>query len=282
MLGLSWPQMLGLTGFAAIVSAVTSLFALFLKEFIAVRSFERWKAEQTLVQAYRRYQLPIYLAADELSSRFYSLSRKDFFPGERAVGREMLGAEAQQERNVSAGTHYLQYRFASNVYRLCGFLGWIELYRRDIGTLDPSILDRNGRLEACLREIRGVLADGWLNRHNDRLQWRDILLFREEQRAIAHRMIAPGDRPSIIDFGTFYERLLADRSGSGDARWFMLAASLFEHFQPERDFRIVRMKMLVAHLTELMELLQPGRTPKQYLETAAAYRNDIGRLTGAK
>ena len=280
MLGLEWHQLLGLAGVAAIVAAIGNLIALLLKDFLAVRSFEQWKAKRTLLDAYRRYQLPLFLAADELSARLYGLSRDGASPEERDIGRELLLGDAPQELTAAAGGHYWRYRYASHVYRLCSFLGWMELYRGDIGALDPGILDRNGRLEACLSDIKGTLADGWLNQHEDRGQWRDALLFREEQRAIGRRMALGKDRPEVIDFGTFYEILVADPEGKGAARWFLLAAAFFERLEDDRDFRLVRMKMLVVHLTTLMELLQPGRIPRVYVASADEFRRDLARLAG--
>lgn len=277
---MTWKEILGLTVFGAIITTSGSLLALYIKEFVATRWLERWRAQQTLLNVYRRYQIPIFLAAEELSGRLYGLSRDDNDREERDVGLEILRNPARREQHAAVSEHYLRYRFVSNVYRLCGFLGWIELYRRDIGSLDVDALDRNRALDKCLREIQGVLADGWINQHADWREWRDCLIYREEQRAIGHVMAASETGLAIRDFGSFTAELESDLDGEGKARWFVQAAHVYDCLKREKDFRLVRMRMLVVYLTDLMELLQPGRIDRSHVATAEAYRGTFTDLTG--
>lgn len=273
-------DLLGLTVLGAAVTTIGSLLAMYIKEFIAVRWTERRKARQTLMEAYRRYQLPLFLAAKELSGRLYGLSRENVDrERERDVSLDLLMTPAVREQTVAVNTHYLRYRLISNVYRLCSFLGWIELYRRDIGTLDVDSLGHSRELETCLGNIRLALADGWINEHRDWARWRDCLIFREELRAIGHSM-ARREQLDVLDFGSFTEALEADPQGLKSARWFVQAALFFENLKAEHDFRLVRMRMLVVFLTDLMELLQPGRIDKSYLETASEYRLRLDEWTG--
>lgn len=130
---MTWKEILGLTVLGAIVTTSGSLLALYIKEFVATRWLERWKARQTLLGVYRRYQLPIFLAAEELSGRLYGLSRDSNDREERDIGLDILRNPARREQHAGVSEHYLGYRFVSNIYRLCSFLGWVELYRRDIG-----------------------------------------------------------------------------------------------------------------------------------------------------
>lgn len=277
---MTWPNILGFTVLAAVITTAGSLLAMFIKEFVAARWLDRYRARQTLLGVYRNYQLPIFLAAEELSSRLYGLSREDNDREQREVGLDLLRTKPGRERHAGITDHYLLYRFTSNVYRLCTFLGWIELYRRDIGTLDVDSIDRNHRLEACLNDIRCALADGWINQHDNWRDWGDCMIFREELRAIGHRMATPDQRLCVMDFGTFSEILERDPDGNGDGKWFVQAAHFFENLKRVEDFRIVRMKMLVAHLTALMELLQPGRVDPQYLVTAQVYRDSFDEIIG--
>lgn len=277
---MTWQTLLGLTVLGSIVTTLGSLLALCIKEFVAARWLEHWKARQTLLGVYRRYQLPIFLAAEELSGRLFGLSREGNDREERDIGLDVLRNGAPRPDHAAVGEHYLRYRFVSNVYRLCSFLGWVELYRRDIGTLDVDTLDRNRKLAACLRDIQGVLADGWINQHADWRHWRDCLLFREEQRAIGHAMAASEGGLAILDFGTFTAALEGDLDGTGQARWFVQAAHFYECLKRSQDFRLVRMRMLVVYLTDLMELLQPGRIDRSHVTTAEHYRRSFERLTG--
>ena len=87
---MAWQTLLGLSVLGAFVTTIGSLIALFLKEFVAATWLERWKARQTLLGAYRRYQMPIFLAAEELSNRLYGLSRDNNDREEREVGLAVL------------------------------------------------------------------------------------------------------------------------------------------------------------------------------------------------
>jgi hypothetical protein len=87
---------------------------------------------------------------------------------------------------------------------------------------------------------------------------------------------------TILDFGSFSEILQSDPDGDGEARWFYQAALFFDDLQANKDFRIVRMRLLVVTLTDLMEVLEPGRLPRPYIETALEWFDDIDRATGGK
>ncbi|WEK02157.1 MAG: hypothetical protein P0Y59_10910 [Candidatus Sphingomonas phytovorans] len=277
---MAWKEILGLAALGSVVTTAGSLLAMYIKEFVATRWLERWKAEQTLLGIYRRYQLPIFLAAEELSGRLYGLSREGNDRDERDVGLAVLQGPVRREPNATASDHYIRYRFVSNVYRLCSFLGWVELYRRDIGTLNVEALDRNRALDACLHNIQSVLADGWINQHQDWRDWRDCLVFREEQRAIGHAMAVPGDGLCVLDFGTFTSALEGNPDGKATTRWFVQAAQFYECLKREKDFRLIRMRMLVVYLTDLMELLQPLRIDREHVATAARYRLTFDTITG--
>jgi hypothetical protein len=257
-----------------------NLLATFLKESLFAQALERWKAKQTVATVYNRYRLPIYLAADELCSRFHGLSRQENERIVRNIGIQDLKSPPMRERHAMVSDHYLHYRFISNTYRLCSFLGRIELYRRDIGALDVETTDKNRRLEQCLRKIRSALADGWINQHPNQPEWTDCLIFREELRAIGSRMIAPGDIPRVIDFGAFYEIISGDPEGQKEGRWLIQAGLFFDRLVREKDFRLVRMRMIVAHLTELMMLLYPKRVSQEYQKTAQVSRQLFDQMTG--
>lgn len=277
---MTWQVVLGLSVVGAVVTVIGSLIAMFIKEFVAATWLERWKSRQTLLGAYRRYQMPIFLAAEELSNRLYGLSRDDNDREEREVSLAVLKKPIVRAPSAAVNDHYIRYRFVSNVYRLCSFLGWVELYRRDIGSLKVEAIDRNRKLDACLGNIQSVLADGWINQHEDWRDWHDCLVFREELRAIGHAMATPGDDLCILDFGSFTSALESDPDGTGAARWFVQASQFYECLRREKDFRLIRMRMLVVYLTDLMELLQPRRIDRSHIATAKAYRQSLNTITG--
>ena len=265
---MDWETFLKLAGGAALISVAGNLIALYLKDFIGVRSFERWKATQSLIASFDKYRKPIALAAQELSGRCYAIAVNRSDGPREHVGLDMLQSKPQlNELTGAAKDHFLRYRFVSDVYRLCCFLGWIELYRRELGLLDAGVEDKNRALDICLQSIRSDLADGHINRNSDRHKWTDALIFREEQRAIGHRMIA-GPTTGLVDFGSFCEQLELDLEGNGSARWFVLAGRFFTNLQDDKDFRLIRMQRLVVHLTDLRELLHPSSILPAHLEGA--------------
>lgn len=277
---MSLKELLSLAVLGACVTTFGSLAAMLIKEFVAAQWLEKLKARQTLRSVYRRYQIPIFLAAEELSGRLYGLSRDDNDRDERRIGIDQINHRPPRELHVAVSDHYLRYRFFSNIYRLCSFLGWVELYRRDIGTLDTDKIDKNRAMDVCLRKVQSVLADGWINQHQDWKKWKDCLLYREEQRAIGSTMALSGDALQIADFGRFTATIENDPNGDSEAKWLIQAAHFFESIERKKDFRVVRMKLLVVYLTELMELLQPGRLDRSHVDTSIVYRSSLEGLTG--
>lgn len=171
-------------------------------------------------------------------------------------------------------SRYRRYRLISNAYRFCCFLGWIEMYRRDLGLLDAGRRQDNQALDVIIDQIRSDIADGQLNPSREKELWRDKLIFREEQRAIAHRMIKQ-DGQELIDFGTFSEIVELDPDGQADARWFKLAVMFFADLQPDNDFRRERMKRLVVHLNSLQMLLRSESVPPDHIESTEQLANEL-------
>src|ERR1700733_4999540 len=66
-------EMLKLAGVAAIISTIGTLIALFLKEFLFVRYFEKRKKEQSIDEVYKKYKDPITLSTIELSLRLIQI-----------------------------------------------------------------------------------------------------------------------------------------------------------------------------------------------------------------
>jgi hypothetical protein len=103
----------------------------------------------------------------------------------------------QLEANSAEDPYYKRYRLLSTVYRLCAFLGWLELYRQDVTFLNAGEKKDSKLLEKALENIRNDLADGRLNAALDFQKWNDRLIFREEQRAIGEAMIT-GTSPRMV------------------------------------------------------------------------------------
>jgi hypothetical protein len=172
--------------------------------------------------------------------------------------------------NSADDPHFKKYRLLSTVYRLCAFLGWLELYRRDVTFLDTGQQSANRELQKGIDSFRNALAEGRLNRAENWSEWRDALIFREEQRAIGELMIAATTAPTIIGYGTFCT--LFDRSTSDQNLWpLRTAGAFFLDLQPALDFRPQRLRMMAGHLRQIVNVLRPPTSAADSVE----YLTDI-------
>ena len=250
-------QLLGLSVLGALVTTVGSLVALVLKEYLFVRSFERWKSKQTLTQIYKKYRDPILLAAEELCHRIQETCQD--YPPDYLQSKLITVEPERMEHNSAIDRYYQVYKLKSSIYRLCAFLGWLELYRQEVVFMDSGRSTVNRHLNSCLAAIRSDLADGQLNTAEDWMLWTDHLIFREEQRAIGESMLVQtAGEKSVMGYGKFCE-FLQEKSSQEQNRWFRQAVYFMTDLQDNgRDFRLVRLRRLVIHLIDLIELLEPA------------------------
>jgi hypothetical protein len=264
--GVSWEKVLGLSVLGAVVTTAGALLALVLKERVFARSFEKWKAAMSLEQIARRYREPIALTALELSNRLSTISED--YPAS-FLSRSVLetSAPSRPTLNSAADPYFQRYRLISSVYRLCAFLGWIELYRQEMTYLEPR--GRSRAVETSIFEVRADLADGQLNKSEDWDAWHDALIFREEQRAIGEVMIVQiGDARTVMGYAEFSE-LFPGTGATLRERWFGRAGAFLLDPIGEKDFRLVRLQRLVVHLVDLAELLVPDRVREDHREARA-------------
>jgi hypothetical protein len=249
-------EILGFAVVGALVTTIGTLFGLFLKEVLFARSFEQWKAKQSLDQISRRYRDPITLSALELCNRLKRIC--DAYPPDFLASDLLASVPARPSLNSSADPYFKRYTLISSVYRLCAFLGWIELYRQEITFLHINEGTANLRLDQAIYAIRSDLADGQLNSAKDWNVWYDALVFREEQRAIGESMITmSGDVKVVMGYAEFCDLFPSKHTSRG--RWIEVASSLLLDPKANKDFRLVRIRRLVAHLVDLVELLAPSR-----------------------
>lgn len=257
MLGLTPAQVLGLSVVAAVVAAIGNLIALFVKDLLLSRSFERWKERMATEVVYRRYRDPLVLSAVELRTRLREI-RRTYPP--TFLRREVLSAGRSDFRsNSTSDPHFQFYKLVSTLYRLCAFLGWVELYRQDLTFLDSGKALGKRDPERWVDAIRSDLADGHLNKETDWTDWRDHLIFREEQRAIGSAMITHGpERRSVMGYGEFVE--IFDGEGEDNLPWWLNTAwNLIVDLEPVSDFRCNRLELLHGHLRELIGILDPAK-----------------------
>jgi hypothetical protein len=122
-----------------------------------------------------------------------------------------------------ADPYFRRYRLVSSIYRLCSLLGWIELYRQDLVFLEARETKASENLDRAIYAIRGDLADGRLNAAPDWEDWRDALLFREEQRAVGESMIVTvGEIRVVMGYAQFSEPF-PNAKESSQSHWIEVA-----------------------------------------------------------
>lgn len=253
-LGLDLKTWLGLTVAGAVVSTIGSLFGIILKEYFCTRSLERWRQQQTLEQVYQKYRDPLLLAARELVSRIVEIL--DHYPTVYLTEKVLALCPLKQVENNIEDPYFQHYKLISTAYRVSAFLGWLELYRQEITFLNSGNNEHARVLEQAIDYIRSDLADGQLNIAEDWNDWRDTLVFREELRAIGESMIEiRGSARTVIGYGRYCEHLESEVPNTVK-RWKPVVMNFFLDLQNDgKDFRKTRLKLMVGHLTELMQLL---------------------------
>jgi hypothetical protein len=268
--------LLSLTVVGAVVTTAGTLVGLFLKEVLLVRSFERWKVDHSRQQIARRLRDPIVLSALELCTRLARICEEhpaDF------LRLELLNASRESPTLTSkADDYYKQYTFVSSIYRLCAFLGWVELFRQEMVFFSEDNASRSSKLQGAIYSIRGDLADGQLNTADDWSSWCDGLIFREEQRAIGESMLVEYKTDRVVmGYGQFYSMLLSKKRSSAN-RWFGVAAVFLSNPQKERDFRLIRMYRMVDHLVGIVEHFAPDRLRPEHHKVRETARSRLSAL----
>ncbi|WP_410791154.1 hypothetical protein [Kribbella sp. C-35] len=254
MFGLTNAELLGLSAFAAVIAVAGNLLALVLRELVLARSYDRWKERRSLRAVYQQYRDPIALSGLELLSRTQEIAR--VYPPD-FLRSDVLNQHPGRLATVGSDDPYFRrYKLVSSAYRLCAFLGWLELYRQDVTFLDTGRRRGNAALDALLSKLRAALADGHLNQAADWQDWTDRLIFREEQRAIGAAMIRDiGSRRMVMgyeEFRTFFDE-------PDDHPWWLhTATSFLLDLEQTKDFRQERLRLLEQHLGGLIAVLNPS------------------------
>lgn len=257
-------DILGLSVLGALVTTVGSLIAAWLKDVVFARSVEKWKARQQLRQVYLKIRDPLLLATTELVSRIGEITFKS--PVNFLEAKLLQATPLRMTTNSADDEYFQRYKFLSSVYRLCAWLGWVELYRQEVAFLDSGQQKTNADFEHRIEAMRSSLADGQLNQAKDRHDWTDSLIFREEQRAIGECMLDPARR-RVVGYGSFYESF--NVSGScPQNHWILVATNFLTDLrslprEAARDFRRARCLLLLQHGVALVACLNKERvTPR--------------------
>ena len=274
--GIEIEQILGLAGIAAIISVIGTWIGIILKDYLFSRAFESWKQKNSLNQIYQKFKDPLLLSARELCTRLMEIL--DEYPtcylrtSVLNVKLDSFHADRLME-NSSDDPYYQRYKLVSTTYRLSSFLGWLELYRQEIVFLTSGNYEHSKRLEKTLDKIRSALADGQLNTADNWLEWKDMLIFREEIRAIGESMLdSQGMSKTVIGYRKFSE-LFYDKDTKQDHiyRWVSIVLSFLLDLEQEKDFRKNRLILLTIYLIQLLKLLDSNKLEQRFIAARKSY-----------
>ena len=177
--------------------------------------------------------------------------------------------------------YYRKYDLVSTIYRLSALLGWIELYR-----IDPEFMScvpaERVSFETAFNRIRTILSgdsdavarmEGGSS--SNFAVWKgDGVILADDQRAIGERMLSVADdKGRVAGYASFAESLFRYPSCSrpeqepGEGKyhdrpqdhWVWNATSFVVGIGDTTgpDFRVVRLRLLVGVLRELLSKLLP-------------------------
>ncbi len=208
------------------------------------------RSQCKLLAVYRRYRDPLSLAARELADRLRQV--EETYPTNFLQAGLIEQHPTGLLANSADDPWFRKYRLVSMVYRLCALLGWLELYRQDVTFLDIGKERINSQFRSEQEKLEGYLADGQLNLR----RWHDLLIFREEQRAIGEGMIGRTDSiRSVIGYAAFCD--LFDKASTDEKLWWLrVSRNFLLDLKDEKDFRRDRLRGMRQHLQNMVELLR--------------------------
>jgi hypothetical protein len=229
------------------------LVASWLRDYVFVRSFEQWKERRALLAAYHRYRDPLLVASEELRRRIAEICED--YPPAWLQSAVLDHNPRALDANLATDRYYQRYRFTSTVFRLCAWLGWLELYRQDVTFLDAGQAEANKRLRDCLDEIRDDLSEGGLNTGSLEALRSDRLIFKEEQRAIGESMLIGGAPRTVMGYAAF-ARLFNDADVADELWWIRVVKGFLADPESPQDFRRTRLQRVGDHLDQAIRLLR--------------------------
>ena len=215
---------------AAIVAGVVSLLVTFGKVLWDAR---QKKQERRLAAREKldRYREPLLTAVDDLGSRINNIRNDGFLFYLRTRGRE---------RTALLGT----------LFRFAQFFGWIEIL---YGSFDRLRFESDKSTKAVadvLRNIGRTFAVDRLDRADPSdFTTTQLMIWREEQRAIGEVMRAGDDPPRCMSFDSFVKEY-----DSRFAIWFGTFASQLDPASTPCSDRLAELQRLLASLIRELDV----------------------------
>jgi hypothetical protein len=194
-----------------------------------------------------RYRDSLLWAAFDLQSRIYNILR-GYEVDRGGVGKGFLRAFLLEGSERQA-----TYVRCSTAYVFAEYLGWAEIFRRDIQFLDLGKNHRNQRTMFLLSSIAETMGDASRNKG-------DVFrIFRADQRGIGELMIAEDSRPGERHCWGYAEfrRRIAD---GGEFRgWMETLLGYVDIAAREPEAAEIRLLELQHCLVDLIDLIDPEK-----------------------
>lgn len=235
-------------------------------------------------QTYARHEHQIQLAVKELHESLKRLTPE--LP--KWVDEDLVYDEPHRPSIPNRNDrYYLKYDLVDCIYRLCAFLGWLELYRTDSKFLRGPSPAKQQQIECFFAEIRRDLADEFIDEKKQlgRTDWCDGFILEEDQRAIGEQML-DREQSEVIGYAAFCERLFCSPKRdnptgweiSKHQNWWVWNATRFifelnlkgigrssgqQEPMVQQTFALTRISRMEGHCAELETLIrQPSPQPK--------------------
>jgi len=189
-----------------------------------------------------RYRDALLWAAFDLQSRIYNILygfEVDRDPGLTGFTTTYL---------VEGSERQALYVTRSTAFLFAEYLGWVEIFRRDIQFLDLANSDMNQRIMFTLTEISRTMGSASV------LETDCFMIFRADQRALGELMIEPDGKPGerrCIGYATFCSKL----ADNGFSEWGQDLLNHVERAAREPAMATIRLTKLQHQLIDLIDLL---------------------------
>lgn len=206
------------------------------------------------------YKDSLLWASFDLQSRLYNI-----LDGLEQSARPNMGQGFIQAFLIEGTERQVRYARYSTAFVFAEYMGWAEIFRRDIQFLDLGKNDLNRKTVLLLADISGIISSSGFYNSINMSRIHVFRIFRTTQRAIGELMIAMGSLPGewrCIGYAEFCRKLDQDDEFRG---WIEEIIEHIDKFARSPEEGINRLISLQHKLIELIELLDPKgqRFPSQ-------------------
>lgn len=226
----------------SVISAVIAVLGAIATAALGYRAQAQLKSREHM-DYMGRYRDSLLWAAFDLQSRIYNILNGfevSRHPDYRGVLEAFLVEGTDRQAN---------YFKKSTAFVFAEYLGWVEIFRRDLQFLDLGDSKTNRQTMLLLAKVSGTLGAASTS------DTECFRIFRTDQRAIGELMIEPDSKPGerrCIGYAAFCSTLAADGE---PAEWIQELIDHVELAAHQPDIAQVRLTLLQHQLIDLVNLL---------------------------